>query len=144
LQFVPESDGAQGERLVFSERFECKQCGATYQEPEPRLFSFNNPYGACPRCQGFGNTVDVDINLVIPDRSKSLNEGAIQPWSKPRYRTLLMEMKKFARANNISLDAPFRDLTTVQQNLIIEGDPKAGYDGVNGFFTWLERKKYKL
>ena len=101
LEFVPEAEGGAAERMVFNERFECKTCGAVYQEPEPRLFSFNNPYGACPRCQGFGNTVDFDINLVIPDRAKSLNEGAIQPWTKPRYRALLIEMKKFARANNI-------------------------------------------
>jgi excinuclease ABC subunit A len=144
LEFVPESPGATAERMVFNERFECKTCGAVYQEPEPRLFSFNNPYGACPRCQGFGNTVDFDINLVIPDRGKTLNDGAIQPWAKPRYRALFLELKKFARANHIPLDVPFRELTTAQQNLVIEGDPKSDYPGVNGFFKWLERKKYKL
>ncbi len=144
LEFVPEAPGSAVERMVFNERFECKTCGAVYQEPEPRLFSFNSPYGACPRCQGFGNTVDFDINRVIPDRSKSLNEGAIQPWTKPRYRALLVEMKQFARANHIPLDVPFRNLTAAQQNLVIEGEPKSGYNGVNGFFHWLERKKYKL
>ena len=144
LEFVPQAEGEPAQRMVFNERFECKTCGAVYQEPEPRLFSFNSPYGACPRCQGFGNTVDFDINLVIPDRSKSLNEGAIQPWTKPRYRALLAEMKQFARANNIPLDVPFRNLTAAQQKLIVEGEPKSGYDGVNGFFAWLERKKYKL
>src|SRR6267154_5983764 len=74
LEFVPEGESGSverpSERMVFNERFECKKCGAVYQEPEPRLFSFNNPYGACPRCQCFGNTVDFDINLVIPDRGK--------------------------------------------------------------------------
>jgi excinuclease ABC subunit A len=144
LEFVPEAAGGAAERMVFNERFECKTCGAVYQEPEPRLFSFNNPYGACPRCQGFGNTVDFDINLVIPDRGKSLNDGAIQPWTKPRYRAVLQEMKKFARTNHIPMDVPFRSLTVAQQNQIIEGDPKSDYSGVNGFFTWLERKKYKL
>ncbi len=92
LEFVPDSsNGAAGqapERLVFNERFDCKNCGALYQEPEPRLFSFNNPYGACPRCQGFGNTIDFDIDRVIPDKSKSLADGAIEPWTKPRYRQL--------------------------------------------------------
>jgi excinuclease ABC subunit A len=144
LEFVPDAPGASAERMVFNERFECKTCGAVYQEPEPRLFSFNNPYGACPRCQGFGNTVDFDIHLVIPDRGKSLNEGAIQPWTKPRYRAVVLELKKFARANHIPLDAPFRQLTEAQQKMIIEGDAKTGYFGVNGFFQWLERKKYKL
>ena len=144
LEFVPDASGATAERLVFNERFECKTCGAVYQEPEPRLFSFNSPYGACPRCQGFGNTIDFDIDRVIPDRGKSLNEGAIQPWTKPRYRALAIELKKFARANNIPLDVPFRDLTAEQRDLVIEGEPKSGYHGVNGFFKWLERKKYKL
>src|SRR6202035_561366 len=123
LDFVPAAPGVPPERMVFNERFECKTCGAAYQEPEPRLFSFNNPYGACPRCQGFGNTVDFDINLVIPDRGKSLNEGAIQPWTTPRYRVLLNEMKKFARAKSIPTDVPFRNLTAEQQDLIIEGEP---------------------
>ena len=144
LEFVPGEEGGPAERMVFNERFECKTCGAVYQEPEPRLFSFNNPYGACPRCQGFGNTVDFDINLVIPDRGKSLNEGAIQPWTKPRYRAVVLELKKFARANHIPMDVPFRNLTVAQQNQIIEGDAKSDYVGVNGFFQWLERKKYKL
>ena len=96
LEFVPESmrpGRAQPERLVFNERFECKKCGALYQEPEPRLFSFNNPYGACPRCQGFGNTIDFDLDRVIPDKSKSLADGAIEPWTKPRYRQLAMDMR---------------------------------------------------
>ena len=144
LEFVPEAPGGAAERMVFNERFECKTCGAVYQEPEPRLFSFNNPYGACPRCQGFGNTIDFGIDLVIPDRGKSLNEGAIHPWTRPRYRAVVLELKKFARANHIPMDAPFRDLTDEQQRLIIEGDPKSDYMGVNGFFQWLERKKYKL
>ncbi|HWY26366.1 MAG TPA: excinuclease ABC subunit A, partial [Candidatus Angelobacter sp.] len=85
LEFVPDSPEASAERLVFNERFNCKKCGASYQEPEPRLFSFNNPYGACPRCQGFGNTIDFDLDRVIPDKSKSLAEGAVEPWTKPRY-----------------------------------------------------------
>ena len=144
LEFVPDAAGGETQRLVFNERFECKTCGAVYQEPEPRLFSFNSPYGACPRCQGFGNTVDFDINLVIPDRGKSLNEGAIQPWTTPRYRVLLNELKKFARTKNIPLDVPFRDLTAAQRDLVIEGEPKSGYNGINGFFQWLERKKYRL
>jgi excinuclease ABC subunit A len=144
LEFVPDASGGEPERMVFNERFECKTCGAVYQEPEPRLFSFNSPYGACPRCQGFGNTVDFDIKLVIPDGGKSLNEGAIQPWTTPRYRALLNELKKFARAKNIPLDIPFRNLTAQQQDLVIEGEPRSGYNGINGFFKWLETKKYRL
>jgi excinuclease ABC subunit A len=144
LEFVGETSDAAPERLVFNERFECKKCGAQYQEPEPRLFSFNNPYGACPRCQGFGNTTDFGIDRVIPDAGKTLAEGAIEPWTKPRYRPLMMEMRKYARAKGIPLEKPFRELTAAQRKMILEGDPEEDYAGVKGFFEWLERKKYKL
>ena len=144
LEFVPDAAGNSAERLVFNERFECKNDGTLYQEPEPRLFSFNNPYGACPRCQGFGNTIDFDLNLVVPDASKSLDEGAIEPWTKPRYKPLLQELKKWARAQDIPTNVAWRHLTVEQRKLILEGDPENDFDGVKGFFTWLERKKYKL
>jgi excinuclease ABC subunit A len=144
LEFVGDAAGNAAERLVFNERFECKNDGTLYQEPEPRLFSFNNPYGACPRCQGFGNTIDFDLNLVVPDGSKSLDEGAIEPWTKPRYRALLQEMKKWARAQEIPTNVAWRHLTAEQRKLILEGDPENDFDGVKGFFNWLERKKYKL
>ena len=145
LEFVPDSStGMPGERLTFSERFACRKCGTLYQEPEPRLFSFNNPYGACPRCQGFGNTIDFDLDRVIPDKGKSLNDGAIEPWTKPRFRQLVIEMRRFAKVKGIPLDVPFRDLTAAQREAIIEGDRKEDFVGVKGFFAWLERKKYKL
>jgi excinuclease ABC subunit A len=144
LEFVPDSPDQKPERMVFNERFECKKCGSIYQEPEPRLFSFNNPYGACPRCQGFGNTIDFDLDRVIPDKSKSLADGAIEPWTKPRYRQLAIEMRKFARTKAIPVDVAYRDLTITQRNAILDGDKKEGYEGVKGFFNWLERKKYKL
>jgi excinuclease ABC subunit A len=144
LEFVADGAGNSSERLTFNERFECKHDGTLYQEPEPRLFSFNNPYGACPRCQGFGNTIDFDLNLVVPDPSKSFDDGAIEPWTKPRYRTLFQEAKKWARARGIPTNVPWRQLSEEQRGLILEGDPENDYEGVKGFFTWLERKKYKL
>ena len=144
LEFVPEAAGKPPERLVFNERFECKNDGTLYQEPEPKLFSFNNPYGACPRCQGFGNTIDFDLNLVVPDASRSLDEGAIEPWTKPRYKALFQELKKFARTQDIPTNVAWRHLTADQRKLILEGDPEHEFDGVKGFFNWLERKKYKL
>ena len=140
LEFV----GDAAERLVFNERFECKNDGTLYQEPEPRLFSFNNPYGACPRCQGFGNTIDFDLNLVVPDPSKSLEEGAVEPWTKPRYKTLFQDMKKWARSRDIPTNVAWRHLTEEQRRLILEGDPGSDYQGITGFFKYLERKKYKL
>ncbi|HJZ64338.1 MAG TPA: excinuclease ABC subunit UvrA [Candidatus Acidoferrum sp.] len=144
LEFLPDATGDKTQRLVFNERFECKNDGTVYQIPEPRLFSFNNPYGACPRCQGFGNTIDFDLNLVVPDPSKSLDEGAIEPWTKPRYRTLVAELKKWARSRAIPTNIPWRQLTNEQRRLVLEGDPENDFDGVKGFFAWLERKKYKL
>ncbi|HUJ39091.1 MAG TPA: excinuclease ABC subunit UvrA [Candidatus Acidoferrales bacterium] len=146
FEFPPDAPagGVPVDRLTFNERFECKHCGILYEEPEPRLFSFNSPYGACPRCQGFGNTIDFDLNLVIPDRSKSLQEGAIDPWTKPRYRQPFAELRKYAKAKGIPLDVPFRDLSARHQEMVIDGDRTAGYWGVKGFFEWLERKKYKL
>ena len=134
--------GEKSERLRFSQRFECKNDGTRYDEPEPRLFSFNNPYGACPRCQGFGNTIDFDLDLVIPDKGKTLNEGAIEPWTKPKYRPLFTELKRFARQAEIPLDVPWFELDPEHQKVIINGEGRFG--GVRGFFQHLERKKYKL
>jgi len=146
LQFVPAADSPaeNAPRLTFSERFECKKCGTLYQEPEPRLFSFNNPYGACPRCQGFGNTIDFDLDLVIPDKSKSLNQGAVEPWTRPRFRQIVQDLKRYARVAGIPMDVPFHQLTAKQREKIISGDPAEDFGGVKGFFDWLERKKYKL
>src|SRR5580658_7642298 len=135
-------EGQASEQLRFSQRFECKSCNIRYEEPEPRLFSFNNPYGACPRCQGFGNTIDFDLNLVIPDKSLTLNQGAIEPWTKPKYRSLLADLKRFAREADIPMDVPWNELDREQRRLVIEGEGK--FLGVRGFFSYLERKKYKL
>jgi excinuclease ABC subunit A len=130
------------QQLRFSERFECKNCGIRYEAPEPRLFSFNNPFGACPRCQGFGNTIDFDLDLLIPDRSKTLEEGPIEPWTKPKYRAWANELRRFARQVGIPLDVPWAELDPEQQQVIIDGAKK--FPGVRGFFNYLERKKYKL
>ncbi len=129
-------------RLRFSQRFECKHCNLKFEQPEPRLFSFNNPYGACPRCQGFGNTIDFDMDLVIPDKSKTLAEGAVEPWTKPKYRPLGTEMRRVARMAGIPLDVPWAKLKPTQQRIILEGDGR--WFGVRGFFEQLEKKKYKL
>jgi excinuclease ABC subunit A len=147
FETAPREGGDEApQRLRFSHRFECKVDGTRYEEPEPRLFSFNNPYGACPRCQGFGNTIDFDLDLVIPDKGKTLNEGAIEPWTKPKYRPLFTELKRFARQAGIPTDMPWYELDRQQQKLIVDGDTEGGraFGGVHGFFQHLERKKYKL
>jgi excinuclease ABC subunit A len=142
LEFVSPDPTTPPERSVFNERFECKTCKIVYQDPEPSLFSFNNPYGACPRCQGFGNTIDFDLDLVIPDKNKTLAEGAVEPWTKPRYRVLQNEMRRAARARGVPLDVPYYKLESDQRRWLVEGDGDFG--GIRGFFEYLERKKYKL
>jgi excinuclease ABC subunit A len=128
--------------LRFAQRFECKRCNLRLQEPEPRLFSFNNPYGACPRCQGFGNTIDFDLDLVIPDKTRTIAEGPVEPWTKPKYRPLQAELKRFAKQRGIPMDVPWAELDREQQQVIIDGEGR--YPGIRGFFAHLERKKYKL
>ena len=138
----PASDTAPRQTLRFSAAFECKTCHRQYKEPEPSLFSFNNPYGACPRCQGFGNTIDFDLDLIIPDKSKTLDQGAIDPWNRPKYRSYLTDLRRAARQNGIPLDVPWWDLTPEQQAFVLDGN--GSFPGVHGFFNLLERKKYKL
>ena len=142
IEFVAPNPDAGPERLLFNDRFECKRCKLVLPEPEPRLFSFNNPYGACPRCQGFGNTIDFDLDLVIPDKNKTLIEGAVEPWNKLRYRMPYNEMKRAARSAGISLDVPYYQLPAAQKRWVTEGD--GDFPGIRGFFAYLERKKYKL
>src|SRR6195256_421953 len=139
---IPPHDNEPARQLRFSQRFECKTCNVRYEEPEPRLFSFNNPYGACPRCQGFGNTIDFDLDLVIPDKGKTLAEGAIEPWTKPKYRPLLTDLKRYAKQAGIPLDVPWAELEPQQQQMVLDGEGR--FPGVRGFFAHLERKKYKL
>ncbi len=147
---IPRDEGAAtaspASMLRYSAAFECSDCHRAYREPEPSLFSFNNPYGACPRCQGFGNTIDFDPNLIVPDRSKTLEEGAIDPWTKPKYRSWHGEMKRAAKAEGVPLDVPWYDLAEGQRRWIEEGGGPSspGWPGVRGFFAELERKKYKL
>ena len=139
------ADGAAAEeplRLRFSQAFECKHCHRIYRDPEPRLFSFNNPYGACPRCQGFGNTVDFDLNLIVPDKGKTLEDGAIEPWTRPKYRAWQGELRKAARQHGIPMDVPWSALEPEQREFVLSGG--VPFSGVRGFFAALERKKYKL
>ena len=114
-----------------------------YEVPQPRLFSFNNPFGACPTCHGFGNIIELDMNLVVPDQSKSVHQDAIEPWSKPHYRSRLAELKRAARGHGVRMTAPWSELSEQERHFIIEGDGH-DYEGIKGFFRWLERKKYKV
>ena len=143
--FALEVDGG-GRPAVehrFSERFECRACGIGYEPPEPRLFSFNNPFGACPTCHGFGNVIELDLNLVVPDPAKTIRRQAVEPWSKPEYRPQLTRLMRAAQGGAVRLDTPWSELTDAERDFVIEGDG-AGYAGVRGFFASLERKKYKM
>ncbi len=131
-----------GTKYRYSAAFECSTCHRAYREPEPRLFSFNNPYGACPRCQGFGNTIDFDPNLIIPDKSRTLDQDAIAPWAGGKYRPMHGELKRFAKQAGIPTDVPWFDLEPEQQRIIEEGH--GIFPGIRGFFAELDRKKYKL
>ena len=128
--------------LKFSDRFICKYDGTVYEEPEPQLFSFNSPFGACPVCQGFGNTIGVDYDLVIPNPLVSLKDGAVEPFTRPQHSWAQKELLRYAASANIKTNVPYADLPDFQQNCIIYGDE--GWRGVKGFFEFLETKKYKL
>jgi excinuclease ABC subunit A len=134
--------GRTGQVLRFSDKFICKYDGTVYEEPEPHLFSFNSPFGACPVCQGFGNTIGVDYDLVIPNPLLSIKDGAIEPFTRPQHAWAQKELLKYASSAKIDIKKPFADLDDYQQNAIIYGDD--GWRGIKGFFKWLETKKYKL
>jgi excinuclease ABC subunit A len=127
-------NAAGGQQLRFNERFQCKTCGMEFAEPEPTLFSFNSPTGACPRCQGFGNTIDFDMNRVVPDVARTLAEGAVEPWTKPKYRSWLGNFKKHDK--NARLNIPVCDFTPEEREKLD--------DFIRRFFDYLEAKKYKL
>jgi excinuclease ABC subunit A len=124
----------------FNKFYEC--CGIRYEEPEPRFFSFNNPFGACPVCQGFGRTIGIDMNLVIPDPNLTILDGAIAPWRTVKYSKYLRELVRTARDHNIPVDVPFKQLSAGQVNLLKSG--YNGFSGIEGFFEELERKTYKM
>jgi excinuclease ABC subunit A len=131
----------QGPR-TYSTNFRCQQCGRTFEPIRPVLFSFNHPLGACPTCKGFGNILRYDPDLVIPDHSKSLAQGAIEPWSKPSgdwwQKQMLLSMKR----RGVDLALPYKDLPKPIQQMLWNGEGKM--EGVQQFFEYLEGKRYKL
>lgn len=126
----------------FSSELSCADCGpgVPIPPPSPNLFSFNSPVGACPECRGFGRTMGVDLDLVIPDRRLSIKGGAIRPWGFDWKE--FEDLVKFCRRESISLDVPFEELSEEDRNKIVYGTKS--YYGVKGFFEWLETKKYKM
>jgi len=128
--------------LKFSAEFHCPYCDLNYQYPVPNLFSFNSPLGACETCRGFGRIIDFDLELVIPDKTKSLRKGVIKPWKPEPGRIEFDDLMEFCRARKIPTTIPFKDLKEKDQQDIINGT--SDYYGIRGFFEWLETKKYKM
>lgn len=139
-----ELDGLVHYIEPFSNRLRCQRCNIDYLEPTASLFSFNSPLGACSKCEGFGDQVDMDMRLVVPDESLSLQEGAIAPWNSPAYQHELEELLALAPDYGIPTNKPYRSLAAKHKKLILEGVPERNFGGLKGFFAWLERKKYKM
>jgi excinuclease ABC subunit A len=130
--------------LTFFNGWRCPACGADYLAPEPRLFRFNSPAGACPSCEGFGRVIDLDLARIVPDPSKTLKGGAIAPWTTPAYRGVLDDLLELAPALGLPTDIPFKHLAPEQVRVVVEGDRGRGFPGLRGFFRGLESRSYKM
>src|SRR5215212_7167153 len=130
------------EKLRFTGRFECPYDGTRAPVPSPQLFSFNNPRGACERCNGFGAILEYDESLIVCNVDRSLRDGAIDPWTKPRYDNKRRALADFARREGIPMDRAWKDLTTSQQHMLLNSKTR-GYKGIFPFLRDLEEKRYK-
>jgi excinuclease ABC subunit A len=131
-----------GERIAFHRSFSCNRCGRNFSEPEPLLFSFNSPLGACTSCQGFGRIIGIDWQKVIPDPKKTLKERPFAPWNTPAYEELYEYLWEACRRHKIPILKPFEELLPPQKEILING--KGEFIGLKGFFDWMEGKRYKV
>ena len=139
--------GEAAEAREYSNALACPKCGEHYEEPVPSLFSFNSPVGACESCRGFGRSMGIDYDLVIPDPSLSLAEGAIKVWQSKSYRSCRRDLMRYARQREVPVDRPWRRLAARHRRWVIEGEGgwrKGVWYGVRRFFDWLETKSYKM
>jgi excinuclease ABC subunit A len=153
---------AQVDAIELDRRFNCSRCGTPFPDPSPALFSSNSPIGACPECEGFGRTVELDLEKVIPNPNLSIRQGLIAPWRTPAYREMSEWMIKLARKRKIRTAISFREMTDEERHWLIEGEPRPAepiadgekrhrhhefdndrWPGVRGFFRWLEGRRYK-
>lgn len=134
--------GEDGKRMSFNRSYSCNQCGRTFSEPEPLLFSFNSPVGACPTCQGFGRVIGIDWEKVIPDPQKSLKEKPFAPWNTPGYEDLYGYLYEACRRHRIPIQKPFDELEPKQKEILLFG--RGEFIGLKGFFDWMEGKRYKV
>ena len=151
LKLAPENGAARtAATLDFDRRFNCARCATAYPEPTPALFSANSPIGACPECEGFGRTVELDLEKVIPNPNLSLRQGLVAPWRTPAYREMQQWMLKCARRAHMRTVVSFREMNDEERAWLLDGEPRLEgqkwderWPGVRGFFGWLERKRYK-
>ncbi len=127
---------------TYSTHFRCQRCGRAFEPLRPVLFSFNHPLGACPACKGFGNILRYDEDLVVPDRTRSLADGAIEPWTKPGADWWQKQMLLTLKRRGVNLATPYNKLPPEVRRLLWEGDDKL--EGIRQFFEHLETKRYKL
>jgi excinuclease ABC subunit A len=137
-------DGKRFRRLNFTADLRCTACGRQYQTPEPRSFSYTSPLGACPTCEGLGQVIALDMELVVPESHRSLRQGAVVPWSTPEHEHYLQELFALAPDYGLPLDVPFRELTPEHIRLVRDGVPERSFQGLTGFFRWLEERKGKV
>ncbi len=142
LLIFPDDGDADSAEWPFSDQLECAVCGITYKDPIPNMFSFNSPLGACESCRGFGRTIDLDLELITPDPTLSLKDGAIKPWRIKAAQWERRELLAFCQKQHIPTTVPWQELTEQQKKLILDGD--GTYYGVRGWFRWLEGKTYKM
>ena len=141
------ADGTPGPPRRFSAGLHCADCDIDYREATVNLFSFNSPLGACETCRGFGRTIGIDEQLVVPDERLSLGAGAIRPWQTESYRECQDDLRRFARRRGVPLDVPWRDLSAEHRRWVMEGEgpwEDGVWYGVRRFFDWLETKSYRM
>ena len=136
--------------LDFDRGFNCARCGIVMPEPTPALFSSNSPIGACPTCEGFGRTIELDLDKVIPNPNLSLRQGMVAPWRTPAYKEMAEWMLACAQRKRIRTTAPYHDLTAEERTWLLDGEPDGStksehhrWPGIRGFFKWLEGRRYK-
>ncbi len=148
-----DDEGKDLQVWKFSDKLHCADCDISYSNPLPSTFSFNSPLGACESCRGFGRVIGIDFGLVIPDENKTLEGGAIKPWQTPSYKECQVELEKYAKRANVSINTPWKHLPPEHQEWVLYGDPlwkggnqawKTQWYGVQRFFDWLETKSYKM
>ncbi|MEE8303173.1 MAG: excinuclease ABC subunit UvrA, partial [Candidatus Tectomicrobia bacterium] len=139
LAIIHPSDGRP---LKFSQHLHCPECNVTYRDPVPNLFSFNSPLGACETCRGFGRSIDIDLDLIIPDPRKSLADGAIKPWNTKSTRRERRKLLDFCEQHGIPTDVPYAKLSETHRDTMIDGHPD--FYGIRSWFRWLETKTYRM